>query len=339
MIDLLGEWLWLSIAVAAFISLLLVSLGKRLLSIMSTDTDDELGIGYFAVAFVDILGQKEKLCRMTNLPSEDSEVEREQLISDIKATYGAVLALRSSFRNFLSTYATRPNYNERIASLPPDKQALFKTLVSQPIETDQFSDFVLASVSFKETAEARAPIRGIYGLIGATATASLNCLARGNPIRGGIELGIGYRTFDGDFYGPVLARAYVLESKTANFPRVVIGEEIYSYIVMTTKLPQTTDINKVNAESALACLKLIAQDDDGINFVDFLGTGVRELILDGAAIEGSAILLSKAKVFVADSLAQYRQQNNDKLTERYEYLERYLEKKSHLWITPDEHLP
>jgi hypothetical protein len=55
-------------------------------------------------------------------------------------------------------------------------------------------------------------------------------MSQGWPIRGGIELGLAMDIDNDDIYGPALARAYTLESKVAQYPRIVIGEELILYL-------------------------------------------------------------------------------------------------------------
>lgn len=87
-------------------------------------------------------------------------------------------------------------------------------------------------------------------------------------IRGGIAMGK-LRHIREEIFGPAMNEAYLLESKRAIYPRIVIEQE-----TINTALDRTYD-KDFPKEYSLKCEKddvisLLKQDDDGLYYLDFL---------------------------------------------------------------------
>ena len=48
----------------------------------------------------------------------------------------------------------------------------------------------------------------------------------GRPLRGGIDVGLGLEITADEVYGPALERAHYLESRLADYPCVLVGDEL-----------------------------------------------------------------------------------------------------------------
>src|ERR1700759_3672335 len=77
-----------------------------------SSASSEVNIGFHALAFIDILNQREKLSKITKLPENDSE--RNDFIQQWKETFGVVQAYRDMFDNFFKSFT------EEERSFPPD---------------------------------------------------------------------------------------------------------------------------------------------------------------------------------------------------------------------------
>lgn len=55
-------------------------------------------------------------------------------------------------------------------------------------------------------------------------------MASKKAFRAGVEVGLGTELDNGEIYGPVLYKAYELESKVAEYPRIVVGKELINYL-------------------------------------------------------------------------------------------------------------
>lgn len=282
-------------------------------------------VSYHVVAFIDLMGQQERLRRMGELPISENSTDREQLINSLKETSGAVSAMRKNFNSYFETYKKR---TLDLKGLPKEKRLLIKELTNNPIRTNQFSDFVVAFLSLRTDKGAKMPIRGIYGMIGAAAATSLTSLAIGHPIRGGMDIGVSIELKYNEIYGASLARAYALESHVANYPRVVIGHELYDYLIQESKQPQIDELSTLSAISASRCLRMLAVDDDGYAFVDFIGAAIKEEMGDQGNWHE---LVEQAYSFVLSASDEFQKNNNSKIAFKYSLLRNYMESRLNLW--------
>lgn len=101
--------------------------------------------------------------------------------------------------------------------------------------------------------------RGFGSVVITAAWVQLALALEGVASRGGIEIGEFYADAQ-FFFGPALNHAYQLESKTASFPRVVLGES-----ALQRAIEESHDGDIETYESMLA-----VDDDDNV-FVNYLG--------------------------------------------------------------------
>ena len=111
----------------------------------------------------------------------------------------------------------------------------------------------------------------VYSAIFSAASVFLTMLAGRKAIRGGIDIGIALELRSGDIYGSALSRAYEIESNIAQYPRIVIGDELVKYLQVQSERPLETPYDDMNRQLAGICKKLIILDEDGYPFIDFLG--------------------------------------------------------------------
>ena len=130
---------------------------------------------------------------------------------------------------------------------------------------------------------------------------------------------------DNEIYGPALARAYGLESKVAQYPRIVIGEELTRYLqaVATQQAQANEDI--VNASLAQKAFGMLAIDDDGCTFLDWLGHDIR------ASFKNRNEPVGKAYEYVIQESIKHKENKNSKLGFRYTLLRNYMESRLPDW--------
>lgn len=283
-------------------------------------TKRELHLGHYAVAFIDLLGQQEFL-RNLSLPVSGTPENIETTTEQLANTYGAVTRMRKWFENSFVAYARR---NIDASGLTQEQRKEFKTLTNNPIQYQGFSDSIVIFMPLR-TNTAKLPIRGIFGILGAAATTFTCCLATGHPIRGGIDIGLGMDITKNEVYGPSLSRAYTLESKIADYPRIVIGNELMNYLVTTRDQPHTDTTAVIAAKIAERCLACIAEDDDGYLIVDHLGEHYRQTF--GENID--ATVIKKAYEQVLKFCDMYK--DDEKLVTRYNRLKKYFESRLPIW--------
>lgn len=189
-----------------------------------------------------------------------------------------------------------------------------------------FSDSVILFLSLRDDVN-KTPVGGVYSALAAAATTFLFMLASGHTIRGGIDIGVGIELSDDEVYGAALSRAYQLENRTAQYPRIVLGDELINYIQSkrsTTKRDFFTEANKKIADR---CVDLIAIDTDGRPFLDYLGKGFKQQIAKNNTYD----IVEKAYDFVMKESVRCMEVKDSKLAFRYALLRNYFESRIHLW--------
>jgi hypothetical protein len=175
----------------------------------------QLRLGYHLVAFLDVLGQREKFkaLRMPTTAEQHAEVAEV-----LRQTAGFVTELRGVFASQFSVFesALTRLRNVTTESVTPNYLG--------------FSDSFIASTPFRNQKTELAAVVTVFSILSATAVAMLTCLASQHPLRGGIDVGLATQIGPTEIYGTALERAYVLESKEAGYPRILIGEELWSYL-------------------------------------------------------------------------------------------------------------
>ncbi len=285
--------------------------------------DQKLFLGHYAVAFIDLLGQQEFLRNLRSLPNPEAPQDMEATKEHLKNTYGAVTGMRKIFSDSFDAYARKPR---DLGGLTPQQKKEFNSLTNNPIKFQTFSDSVVIFMSLR-TDSAKLPTRGIFGILGAAATTFTSCLAAGHPIRGGIDVGLGMDITKNEIYGPALSRAYTLESRIANYPRIVVGNELVRYLE-ATRDQEPKDATAIAAKkTAESCIECLAVDDDGYPFVDYLGESYRRMF--GEVIDASVIQRAYSRVL--NFTEKYQKEKNSKLAFRYTLLRNYFEDRLPLW--------
>ncbi|PLX96052.1 MAG: hypothetical protein C0621_02610 [Desulfuromonas sp.] len=285
--------------------------------------NDELLAGYYLVAFFDLLGQQKELREIKSLPNPEDDIAVKIFTDRVKQTYGAVKNMRSYFRDFFDSFIES---NAEKYQLDPAQRAIFEQCKSNKIKIQQFSDCIAIFLPLRDDIN-KLPTRGILGVLAAAATTSLRCLAHGHPIRGGIDIGVALEIDQDEIYGPALSRAYNLENSVAQYPRVVIGEELFKYLRLHANQVETDFFSKISKETAKSCLSLLALDDDGYPFIDFLGEDFKKSMEDFFR----SGVIDRAYDFVLSESKKHQEERNPKLAFKYTLLRNYFEDRMENW--------
>ena len=200
---------------------------------------DTVTFGHYCVALIDILGQREELQKLKNLPS--TEDERKEFIQLIKRTFGVIDGIRKLFESFYSGYST-----------PTPIDPMLKT----NLKFQTFSDTIIIYLPLA-TIRDHIPLNSIYAAVLACGATFLDAMATGHPLRGGIEIGVGAEIYEGEIYGPALSDAYRLESRVAQYPRIVVGNELISYLWAHKESKETDLRAKFASGMGQYCLYLL----------------------------------------------------------------------------------
>ena len=285
--------------------------------------NNDLLLGYYVVAFMDLLGQQESLRALRTLPDQKDSEQYKNLVQQLKNTYGVVSMMRKFFTDSFNSFIRKPQETQQFT---PEQKEQYSVLNNNPINLQSFSDSVVIFMALR-TNQLKFPVRGIWGILGSTATTFLCLLAGGHPVRGGIDVGIGMELPTNEIYGPALSRAYSLEAKIANYPRIVIGEELIGYLEASKKQEPIDIAAQVAIKIADNCLKCLATDDDGYPIIDYLGESFKQNL--GEVITPS--LVQKAYENVIHFSNKFQKDKNSQLAFRYTLLRNYFENRIDLW--------
>jgi hypothetical protein len=276
-----------------------------------------LQLGNHLVAFLDVLGQRE---RFRALHHPTTPEDRAEVGEVLRQTAGFVLELRSLFDTQFTAFE---------AGL-----ARLKKQTEKPIRPKfmGFSDSFVTSVPIRTDEGHLALMVTIVSALAAAASVMCVSLASGHPLRGGIDVGLATEIGPQEIYGTALERAYLLESEEAGYPRIVIGSELWRFLSSAHAHfeMQETPESKAIAAIIEKAKGLIAIDEDGKRILDYLGPAV---------VDNSAGLIEKSKEiqlkpiyeFVLAEQERINKGKDPKLIARYKALRYYIESRLPLW--------
>ncbi len=280
-----------------------------------------LTLGYYLVAFVDVLGQKEKLLRFKDLP--ETEKENKEFIETLKETFGTIDGIRSLFETYYASYNT---IKDPVLSMTEQQRKTFHELQKCELKFQRFADTIIVYVSLAEKIS-KVPIHGVYAAMLACASMFFMSLVGRHPLRIGIEVGWGAEMYEGEIYGQALYEAYRLESEVAQYPRIVLGEELIRYLMGRSRVEGSDVAAQITRETAKLCLGLISQDFDGYPILDYLGKGFQKVISNNIQPDE----LAKAEEFLFEQATRWKQERNTKLSFRYALANAYFLSRLPLW--------
>jgi len=290
---------------------------------INQDAQKEFTVQYYVVAFIDLLGQQDALKKFDSLPDKNNPQEMKKFYAAVKDTFGVVRQLRRCFVNFFTSYL---KHSANIYNLSAEQKKAYNQMKGNDFKFQSFSDFFVFFASLKDDIN-KLPIEGIYATIGACASTFLLMMSVGHLMRGGIEVGLGAEMFKGEIYGPVVSSVYALESKVAQYPRIVIGPELWRCLGVTLDSQRSDIYSKAAKKFAKTCLEMLAQDIDGMPFVDYLGEGFRKDV----AAKLDKKVPQDAYNYLLEQSEKAKIRNDTKLAFRFGLLRNYFEERLHLW--------
>ncbi len=273
------------------------------------------------VCVIDILGQKEKLSKWSDLTQE-----RSKLKSAIAQTVGKVLKIKNAYKVFFEGIERTSIPQETLDTFSKEKHDAFRRVRDSRICDQQFSD---TFVFYARTANSQndAAALSLLGILAASCFTMQASLADNMVMRGGISIGAGVELEDHNFYGPALAEAYHLENKIAQYPRIVVSPKVVEFIKEIQEFPDNDAVSLGLKGLADQCNKLICADIDGYHIVDFLGKCYWELVKDAPC----GPPMKDAYTFVRSEGERFRAAGDSKLALRYHLLQHYMESRLPTW--------
>ena len=275
--------------------------------------------GPHVVALIDLLGQSHLLEKWDYSPSDLTPDH--PWVQAVRDTVGVVESWRDDFALQFDEF--QANYDELAeqASIgkPEQQRRLHEEYRKSAMHAAHFSDTMIF-YSLLQNEHGFWQMRELMKMIVASGALLLAGLNSRTVFRGAVEVGMLTRLKSGDPYGPALARAHHLESKVADYPRIVVGPGVLSYLDAIDRTQgDDPPISAIRA-LALTCRTFLAQDSDGCWFVDYLNDAFANA---GGDPSGWRKLQADAFSFVQSELARFRASNDTKIAARYVRLATY----------------
>lgn len=277
---------------------------------------------YYLAIYFDLLGQREVLRAIKEIPKDESK--KENFIEQIKKSLGNVLTVRDIFNEF---FDSAESYIPNTSLVPEKHRQEFIESQKEVIYRYGLSDAFVIAVPLMNGNENCTPMNGIYSALTATCATFLMALSLKIPARAGIDVGVGFNVDEREVYGPALERAVFIEGQLAEYPRLVVGPQLYSYLNGVENQNCQTSFGEIAKEIAKTCKKLLVQDTDGHLILNYLGKNINEIFENN--IDRETVV--RAWDFVQKQYMKYFDEQNDKLASRYFRIGRYFKSHLNLW--------
>jgi hypothetical protein len=292
-------------------------------------TKTPIEVSFYCVAFIDVLNQTEVLRRISKFP--ESGQEKRDFNNLWSQSVGRIRLFRDLFARYFDPFV---DYKPPVIPGATVAQVNhMRTLGTSEIKKQLFSDSMIYYVSISGTSQ-HTPIVGVYALMQACAGVFLACLSQRFICRGGIEVGIAGEFFQNEIYGPALYQAHRLESVEAQYPRIVVGRELYRFITTVINGQKDSDTDAFQSSIAGICERLVCTDADGLLILDYAGGETKRQIesTNPTGLPKMKSGIEDALGFVDSEWQRFRHEQNIKLAARYFLLHNYLsDRKERFW--------
>lgn len=275
-------------------------------------------LSYYAVAFVDLLGQSEALKRLKLRPETDDE--RRDAEDAMAKTGRLIRQMRNSFSELIDRGKDVP-----LDGIPPERLEEFKKFSNPPLFQMGFSDsFVLAlqlPTDIKDPVQIAQVANGVFLMLLGLAGTTLIATSSGVPLRGGVDINLGMDVFPNEVYGPALMNAYRLESEIAQYPRTVLGRNLLHFLYWLNQLKDDHPMLELAKRMGRRCNSLMREDHDGHVMIHFLSPMLR----DALKTDDFDNRWAHARAWTVDEIRRFSKAGDDKHRARYIQLVRYLD--------------
>jgi hypothetical protein len=299
----------------------------------NASSEEEIAYGYYVVAVIDILDQKREMEKQERIPQGNEDKSR--FIESRRKTLDTVKFVRAGIRRFYEKYSAPPESRAKYHSLSAEHKEEFRRLKDVRLCIQSFSDTVIIYSPLLNS-YGELTTRGVFGILCSCASMMQLGLATRIALRGGIEISSGTEIDGKEIYGLALASAHKLEEHVAQYPRIVVGQQLRDYLVQLIKESKGSVGDQINTARAEICLRMLAIDSDGVRFVDFLGKEVKGIFGDeqGELVrEGLRFVTHEHKRFQAEVQKPLTRTPAEaqKLALRYALLRSYYMDRIRIW--------
>lgn len=283
----------------------------------------KIHIGYYFVAFIDIVGQRDKLKQLVSLPSNDAE--NQDFARILSETSEYVKDLRGQFDTLFRT-AAKPTGS--LDHLKPEQRAWAEQRKQTILWRRGFSDSYFMTIPCWYESSWGAHSLSIWASLFSICVLFIWALAREKPFRGAVEVGLGTEISNEEVYGPINVRVSELE-KDAGYPRVIVGEGLLNHLNDLEHRCSDTLEGRHTKHCIQDCRNLITTDHTDTLILDPMGKGVKSV--PGAI---APEMIEHAYKFVV-SQEKFFSESDEKLHRYYGNLRKYCESRLALWnLTP-----
>ena len=276
---------------------------------------------HFLVAFIDVLGQSNKILEnSTYPPTEKALIKMKQ---NLLETSEYVMSLRDAFRNHFKKYR---KLKDVLEGLPKKQRKIEQIMGTYSAELLGVSDSVIISVPLENKTDNCIPMNNILATFKGICLIYNIALASHKPIRGGIDIGWGTRLSQNEVYGSALVKAYSLETKEAGYPRIIVGESLWKYINYVENLKSKTEFGIRAVKIAKQCKGFVVDDHDDKHILDVIGKAA-----NSSVTSINPELVKDGYHHIVAFQLECKQKGDKKLASRYKLLENYFKPRLSLW--------
>jgi len=271
----------------------------------------------YCASFLDLLGQRDSMKGQGLLLLDEGGSPRLEVKKSMAESVGKILSFQSDADNFLNQ---EPNDSIR-DEMDDEEKLAYDDICKQKMKRQRWSDGLVLYTSMN----AVAPMFAIYEVMYASACLCFQQLAKGAPIRGGIDISWGAELHENELYGAIVANSYALENDVAQYPRIVVGDRVLVYLEEAKAHPDVeNNAAKLNKALAKFCRSMLVRDIDGYMILDYLSPVMIEAVGEATSREllDSAIRFAQSQYYLHSV-----KERNSKLAARYNWLLSYLENK------------
>jgi hypothetical protein len=282
-------------------------------------------LAFWVVAFLDLLGYRTVLKQFDVVPLPSNPDAQRALEKAFARSVHLRTRLLGGIGEFMTSAdsVTPPD----LAKLPKGVRKLADSWRQINLVGSPGPDHIVLACSLAREKD-HFPMRGVYTLVTAAASATLLQLSIGSddpegslPLRGGMDIAPGgvYGT-DHVLYSPAVARAYDLESMQSVVPRTIAGERFRAFLLSTATEPPEDLDGQYSQALARRLSRMFFEDRDGWTTLDFLGDAFREQTDQDLG----KTLAGKAWRFVRDTERALRSGRDKRLLAKYAWLVDYM---------------
>lgn len=174
------------------------------------------------VCFIDLLGFKSTIVQ--TIDSYEIRLRLYEVIKSLKES-----SLKAGMYGTIPVLFAHPEKPFQLASEVYGENIIDELSELFPLDITQFSDSLVISCPSSDSGSCLLLLKCIYFI------KIMVFYNLGMMLRGGIALGKLIHEEGGALFGPAMNEAYYIESKLANYPRVLISENAYDHLIKSNE--------------------------------------------------------------------------------------------------------